>query len=117
ITNEDLQFAVDKWNISPSKCSELPFGVEMPGAPQDRKEAGKLLREKHGIEADEKILLFNGLLNYKPNLDALNAILNHINPLLQKNNSFKYRILVCGKGLPENMNNLSSYTKQKIIHA
>ena len=72
---------------------------------------------KHNIPAEEKILLFNGLLNYKPNWDALKNILENINPLLIKNENFKYKIVICGKGLPDEMNNLKSYADKNIIFA
>ncbi len=64
-----------------------------------------------------KILLFNGLLDYKPNLDALKIILEEINPLLLLQATFQYKIIICGKRLPEEMNGLKDYADKNIIYA
>ncbi len=34
-----------------------------------------------------------------------------------KNEGFKYKIVICGKGLPNEMNNLKSYANKNIIYA
>lgn len=117
ITPEDKAFAIDKWNIEPSRCFDLPFGVEIEKYPADRQECRTEIAAKHNIPTEDKILLFNGLLNYKPNLDALKDILENINPLLIKEKGFKYKIVICGKGLPNEMNNLKSYADKNIIYA
>jgi glycosyltransferase involved in cell wall biosynthesis len=46
--------------------------------------------------------LFNGLLNYKPNLDAVKYIINITNIYLCAEN-FSYKIIISGKGLPKEM--------------
>jgi len=46
------------------------------------------------------ILLFNGAFNYSPNLHALRMITEQINPLLQKQKNFPYKILICGRDIP-----------------
>jgi len=117
ISDEDREFAIRDWNTDPAKCVDVPFGIDIAEYPADRRQKAALIREKHGIEAGESILLFNGLLNYKPNLDALKAILERINPLLQANSSFRYKILVCGKGLTPEMRGLEEYRDRHIIYA
>ena len=72
---------------------------------------------KHSIPANEKILFFNGLLDYKPNLDALKVILDEINPLLLAQPSFHYKIIICGKRLPAELNSLQAYAGKNIIYA
>jgi Glycosyltransferase len=79
--------------------------------------AQKAVKAIHKIPDDEKILLFNGLLDYKPNLDALVAILNQINPVLFQYPNFKYRIIICGKRLPTELNELKEYADKNIIYA
>ena len=44
-------------------------------------------------------------------------ILNTINPALQKRAGFTYRIIICGKNLPENLAELKAYRDQHIIYA
>ena len=117
IAPEEMEFAVKKWKINPEKCQVVPFGIPICAYPEDKAESKKILCEKYGIDSDEKILLFNGLLNYKPNLDALKAILEYINTYLLQKAVIRYKILICGKGLPEEMNSLKAYADKNIIYA
>ncbi|MBK9464483.1 MAG: glycosyltransferase family 4 protein [Chitinophagaceae bacterium] len=117
ISSEDRDFAIQEWKIPSEKCIDLPFGVEIKSSPEDRSTAKQFIAQKHGISIDEKILLFNGLLNYKPNIDAVRTILDKINPLLLAQSSFNYKIIICGKGLPEKMNLLKDYADKNIMFA
>ena len=117
ITPEDREFAINTWKIAKEKCIDLPFGVTINNYPEDRAVCRQLIAQKHGISKEEKILLFNGLLNYKPNIDALQIILDKINPVLLQAVSFSYKIIICGKGLPEEMNALTDYSTKNIIYA
>ena len=117
ITPEDKSFAIESWKIDPARCVDLPFGVETENHPGDRLQCRNEIAAKYNIANDEKIILFNGLLNYKPNLDALQIILEQVNPLLLKKENFPYKIIICGKGLPENFNELKDHTDKNIIYA
>ncbi|MFZ9388616.1 MAG: glycosyltransferase family 4 protein [Chitinophagaceae bacterium] len=117
ITPEDREFAISKWNIPANKCFDLPFGTRVSNSPDDRADARAMVMSRHGINPDEKILLFTGLLSYKPNLDALNVILEQVNPRLLAQSGFKYRILICGKGLPDILNELKDYASQNVLYA
>jgi glycosyltransferase involved in cell wall biosynthesis len=115
ITPGDRDFAVSNWKIEKERTMIVPVGVGIDHHPTHKTESKDRICREHGIGAGEKILLFNGLLNYKPNLDAVNIILKEINPLLEKQSSFKYKIIICGKGLPAEMNSLKEY--QNVIYA
>jgi glycosyltransferase involved in cell wall biosynthesis len=117
ISDDDREFAISKWKIDPAKCFTIPFGVPIKEFPADKQECKRKLAAIHGIGEDEKIFLFNGLLGYKPNLDAVLAILKNINPILREKADFKYKIILCGKGLPEEYNGLKDYSDKNIIHA
>lgn len=117
ITPEEKQFAISNWGIDPGKCTDIPFGVPVKEYPADKQACREKVASLHGIAADEKILLFNGVLSYPPNLDALLAILQQVNPILQQQEGFRYRILVCGKGLPASLEGLSAYKAQQILYA
>lgn len=117
ITPEDKSFAITRWKIEKEKCIDLPFGIDIKEFPSDKKEARISILQRHNIGNNEKILLFNGVLNYKPNLDALKVILDKVNPLLLAQPSFSYKIIICGKGLPEEMNRLNDYAGKNIIYA
>ena len=117
VSPDDREFAIKKWNIDEQKCIEVAFGVEISHYPPDKDQCKQRIRSAHNIANDEKIFLFNGLLDYKPNLDALMAILQEINPLLLKQNKFKYKIIICGKRLPAELHQLKEYANQNIFYA
>ena len=55
------------------------------------------IRESLNVSKDEKLILFFGQLNYKPNIGALNLIKEEIIPRLDKSGK-KYKLVVCGRG-------------------
>ncbi len=116
ITPKDRNFAISQWKIEKEKCLLLPFGIDLSHYPDDKEICREQICRKHNIDSEEKILLFTGLLSYKSNLDALLIILDKINPLLLKQSFFRYKIIVCGKGLPENLKELAAYTDKNIIY-
>lgn len=119
ITDEDRAYAIKQFDLIESKCHTITYGIEMAHAPtqEEKHSSRKVLEELYGIHPDENILLFNGTLSYVPNLLALDHILQNINPLLLKSMGYKYKILICGKGLPENYQDLTHYKSVNIIHA
>ena len=117
VSPEDKKFAVEKWGIKEGKCIEVAFGVEISKYPVDKDSCKKELKTIHQVANDEKILLFNGLLDYKPNLDALLVILKEINPVLLQCPDFKYKIIICGKRLPAELSELKDYADRNIVYA
>jgi polysaccharide biosynthesis protein PslH len=119
ISDEDRQYAIQKFGLQPERCTTITYGFELsaPPAAEERKQAKAILTQKHGIEKGDTLLLFNGTLDYKPNQDALDIILNTLNPLLEAYPGFKYTIIICGKNLPPSYQNLSNYSAKKIIYA
>jgi polysaccharide biosynthesis protein PslH len=119
IQGNDKDYAIEKFKLNPEKCMIVTYGVEQSAASSatEKELAKEYLRKTHGITADEKILLFNGSLGYTPNLDAVEAILHKINPLLLAENNFKYKIIICGSKLPAEYNGLSDYKEKNIIYA
>ena len=117
ITPEDREFAVAQWQIPADNCLEIPYGILQDSYPKDRAEAREKIYSNLSLAPNTKILLFNGSLDYSPNLEALQALLKKVNPLLQKNNTTDYKLIICGKGLPKKMNLLKEYEKENIIYA
>lgn len=117
-TTEDMQYATIHYGIPAALCHVIPYGIEAAALPSatDLLQAKQSLRNLYQIADDETILLFNGTLSYKPNADALMAILEKINPLLQQSD-LKYKIVICGKNLPAHLNELKAYQPQHIIYA
>lgn len=103
IQEADYRFAIDRYGLSPTRCIVATYGLEWDAPPPE--EESRLIkaqvRQQHGLAAEEYMLLFNGVFNYRPNLDALNALLERINPLLLQKPGFRYKIVVCGLNIPD----------------
>lgn len=91
ISNEDLEFAVKAFRLSRSKCSVISYGVEKIQVKKNK----SALRKELDIDENKTILLFNGTLDYKPNYDAVVAIIEKIDPLLRKRLT-NYQIIITG---------------------
>jgi glycosyltransferase involved in cell wall biosynthesis len=117
ITPADKQFAIEHWHVPKEICIDVPFGIELNEYPKDKQSCKKTIKSRHNISGEETIILFNGALNYKPNLEAVVAILEKVNPILLSNYAFKYKIIICGKGLPAEWNELKDYADKNIIYA
>ncbi|MBC7903748.1 MAG: glycosyltransferase family 4 protein [Gemmatimonadaceae bacterium] len=109
ITSEDLDYAVRQYGVAAGKCIVISYGIERhsPPAASERTLSRDILRAKHNIPSDSRIILFNGTLSYAPNAEAIDSILKWINPLLVSS-GLKYRLLICGRGLPEKYGGLKN---------
>jgi polysaccharide biosynthesis protein PslH len=92
-TDEDRQWAILHFGLDDEKCMTLSYGVEEP---QRHPGAAELIRKRHSIRQNEKILLFAGTLDYTPNAKAVEDIYRHIAPLLAQR-SLHYKIIICGR--------------------
>jgi glycosyltransferase involved in cell wall biosynthesis len=116
ISEDDRLHAIEHLGVSHKKSMAVTYGIEQASIPADIDESKMKLRSMHHLDADCKILLFNGALYHSTNYDALKVILEEINPLLLSS-GLKYRIFVCGKGLPDFFNELRDYADQHVIYA
>jgi glycosyltransferase involved in cell wall biosynthesis len=107
---------INDFSLPAFKCTVITFGLPLPAVPDDKADCATLVRKVHGIDKDAAIILFNGLLSYTPNANAVRDIVTHINPILLES-SLKYKIIICGKGLPEDLNGLKDFTNKHIIYA
>jgi glycosyltransferase involved in cell wall biosynthesis len=119
IQDNDRTYAVKKFKLDPQRCTVITYGFELSRAPaaSEKKAAREEICKTHGIAATDKILLFNGTLGYKPNLDALDIILEKINPLLMAAEDLNYKIIICGNKLPPGYNGLLNFKEKNIIYA
>lgn len=116
ISEDDRAFAAEHLSVRKSKSAAITYGVEINERPTDTSTAREIVKSRHGIDNSEYILLFNGALYHHTNYDALRVILDYINPLLLKSH-LAYKIIVCGKGLPDSFNELKEYASRNIIYA
>lgn len=100
ISPEDQAFAIRNFGLQPQKCAVITYGVEQKGLPPCLDKAA--LNRSLGFREDESILLFNGTLNYAPNLQAVHYLINKVAPLLssQVNN---FRIVITGSRAPKEL--------------
>ncbi|MBL0201069.1 MAG: glycosyltransferase family 4 protein [Chitinophagaceae bacterium] len=119
IQDNDRTYAIENFKLDPEKCTTITYGFELSEAPApaDKQMAREQICKLHNIAASDTILLFNGTLGYKPNLDALEVILEKINPILLSDNNFTYKIIICGNKLPAACNGLVDYKERNIIYA
>jgi polysaccharide biosynthesis protein PslH len=94
-TEEDLQTAVRKFRLHPDRCMVLPYCVDKPVPSLSKWEAKQKICAAHNLAPDTKIFLFAGTLDYRPNADAVTAIVQQILPLYSLTSPFK--VLVCGR--------------------
>ncbi|MET0298237.1 MAG: glycosyltransferase, partial [Flavitalea sp.] len=116
ISEDDKAHAIKELGTDPSKSTAITYGIEQSAVPSDIEVARDRIRTIHNIAPGEKILLFNGALYHHTNYDALKVILDTINPVLI-NQNIPYKIIVCGKGLPDSFNDLKDYAEKNIIYA
>ncbi len=109
ITQEDFDYAVTHYKTSASKSMVATYGIEEaePTPFSEKIKAKENICIKYGLDNHTKIFLFNGSLNYKPNTDAVQEIIEKINPLLL-NQKLHYKVIICGKGLPDSLKILIS---------
>jgi polysaccharide biosynthesis protein PslH len=116
ISEEDRQWMIDKMQIPESKCLLVPYGITQQELPPDKKECKEKVCSIHGFNPTHYLFFFNGLLDYKPNTDAVTTIIEKINPVLFAKNS-PYNILIAGKRLPESFKELKAYNQQHLFYA
>jgi glycosyltransferase involved in cell wall biosynthesis len=118
ITEKDRQYFLNHYKIPPEKTSVITYGIPWNTMPamSERVAAKNELLKKYFVNEGTVLYLFNGALNYKPNLEAVKNIVESINPIFIKLN-ISYKIIICGKNLPAEMNELKQYADTNIIYA
>lgn len=116
ISDDDRNFAIQKMGIEPSKSHTITYGVEIAGLPSDRENCKERICKMYGLTSDTILLLFNGSLFHHSNHDAVKVIIDEINPALLTQ-PLPYRIIICGKGLPDSFGNLKAYADKNVIYA
>lgn len=117
ISEDDRRHAIEHLHAPKGKSIAVTYGIVQSGVPVDEELSKDQIRNTHGIDPGDTLLLFNGALYHSTNYDALSAILDHINPHLLERKDFHYKIIVCGKGLPAFFNNLEAYRDKNVIYA
>ncbi|NML21815.1 glycosyltransferase family 4 protein [Pseudoflavitalea sp. G-6-1-2] len=109
IQEQDRQYAISRFGLKPSKCTVVTYGIEWDTPPTltAHQQSRQWLQQQHHIPEHHQILLFNGAFNYAPNVEALEMIIQKVNPLLQQS-AMPYTLLICGKDIPAHIVNAAT---------
>ena len=118
ITESDRQYFINNYKTSPEKTAVITYGIGWNAAPTaiEKSLSREYLFKKYSLEKGTWLYLFNGVLDYKPNVDAVKNIIERVNPLLMQLN-ISYKIIICGRNIPPEMNELKNYVHKNIIYA
>jgi hypothetical protein len=102
IQETDRKYAIQNFRIDINQTDIITYGIawNKPPDEKEREVAKKDLRDFYGLQQDETLILFNGAFDYKPNRDALEAIIYTINSDLLTIDNFNYKIIICGRHIP-----------------
>jgi polysaccharide biosynthesis protein PslH len=109
ITTEDKDWALKEFGLQEKKTSILPYFLSTPNTVLTKEEARNTLI--HGFKLTPSTLLFyfNGTLDYAPNVEALNTLVNTIIPLLYEK-KLLFKIFITGNRIS---NQLKSTLQQQ----
>jgi len=98
-TESDRADAIKVFGLDKGETAIVPYGVD--GRRPFHRHAENIIRKRHSIDPQEKILLFAGTLDYQPNAEAVLDIQRKLVPILIKL-GFGFKVLICGRNhLPE----------------
>ncbi len=109
ITPEDMEWAKKHYHLKNEKCHLIPYGTILDKAPLGHTEAKKKVAAQLGLRDDIPWLYFLGAMDFYPNVQAVEFILNEIMPRLNFHR-IEYQVLIAGKGLNEQLKEQISNT-------
>ncbi len=82
IQDDDRQYAIGHFGLDPGRCITMTYSLERDTipTPEEQADSKQQVRGLHGIAPGETLLFFNGAFNYSPNIDALQKIIDRIDP-------------------------------------
>jgi polysaccharide biosynthesis protein PslH len=113
-TGNDKQYAINNYGIQEEQCYILPSGIsDQPS--RSKQESRRQLEETHNIHSNEKILLFAGTLDYLPNAEAVELIYNRLVPLLTRELTSPFRVIICGRNYFKEFSYLQGLKDERIL--
>jgi glycosyltransferase involved in cell wall biosynthesis len=101
VTDEDRQLAIRHFRLGPHHCFLKPYGIPQTKLIGPEPGERQKVLSRHGINPDDKIFMFFGVLKYLPNIEALEFIIEEIAPRLKNLLGDGYKIIICGGGLSQ----------------
>jgi hypothetical protein len=114
LTQEDKTKAKAYFKLKEEQCFVLPYSIERRVV-ADKKLAKAAIITRHQILPTEKILLFNGTLDYQPNAKAVEDIFDRLLPEMQ-DWTVPFRILITGKINKSKYEYLEKFMNQKVMY-
>src|SRR5215204_4334407 len=74
ISEKDQAFALKEFGLSPEKCAVITYGIVQQRLPVGADK--KIIKRHLGLQDSELLFLFNGTLDYAPNIDAVKGLIN-----------------------------------------
>jgi glycosyltransferase involved in cell wall biosynthesis len=103
LSDVDRIKAVDEFNLKSEKTLLVPTGIELESMPIKNEVCKQTLKKRHGLGLNQKLILFFGTMHYAPNYEGVRYILDEVLPSLKSIATYDFCILICGKGLPEDL--------------
>ena len=101
VSDVDQAKAIAEFDLNPDKTLLTPYGIPQQELPLIIPNAAQIIKQRHGIGLNQKLILFFATLNYQPNYEAVDFIIDEIYPLLKQTRTNDFCILICGKNLPK----------------
>ncbi len=105
LSEVDQKHAQYEFNLNPDKTALIPTGINYQETPEPIKNAQENVKKELGIGSNQQIVLYFGTMNYQPNYEGALYVLDEIYPRLLSQLNDNFFILICGKGLPEEIAN------------
>ena len=105
IQSNDLEYAVKNFKLERTRAAVITYGItwNTPPSYEKRVAARLAISTTHKLKENDTIIFFNGAFDYKPNRDALENIVYNINAALLSFPDFNYKIIICGRNIPETL--------------
>lgn len=113
LSEVDQNHAQYEFNLAPEKTSLIPTGIDYISAPKPIDNAREIVRKELGLSLNQHLILYFGTMHYQPNYEGAAYVLSEVYPRLIKQLGSDFMIVICGKGLPENL--VESISKEEQI--
>ena len=111
ITEADKEYAVHRYKLKEKKCAVVPYGTHLSQLPATTDKAA--LKKNLGLHPNDLVLYFNGSLDYLPNQEAVEWLVQKLAPALKLRES-GYRIYITGKNVPAKLLRLMA-TQENVL--
>ena len=96
-TSTDRAYAIAHYGVPEYKCVVLPYCLPQNHRAINKQQAAATIRLRYQIPATNKLLVFNGTLDYLPNAKGVKRIYENIAPLLLQESAVPFTIIICGR--------------------